>query len=237
MKAVMTLAPTPATLGRLRRLCGGAVHLPGDSGYAAACAVLGTADGQAGIVPRPAAVLYPGDEDEVAEALVEAAALGLRVLVQRTGLGPRPAGSLSDVILVRTSGIGGVRAAQDSLTARAGSLCGDVALAATVARLDLPTGDPRHGIVGGTVLGPDTARATIVGARAVLADGTMMVAGQSDGLVCGLRAGVLPAAVVTELTLVPVVATAVAIGVPPGRADRATVRGRLDPTGLFLLPD
>lgn len=220
---------SPAGSGRLRGLCGGAVHLPGDPGYQAACTPLQ----RPGEPAEPVAVLYPGDEPEVVEALLTVRALGLRVLVQRTGLGPRPAGSLRDVVLLRTSGLGGVRpeltpgGSVDGrvIRARAGALCADVAAAAAGAGLALVTGDPVHGVVGGTVLGPPDAAAAIGGARAVLADGSVVTADQD--LLGALRSGILPAAVITELTL----------GRPlPFPAPQPVAPGPLDPTGLFLLP-
>lgn len=249
----MPAALSAAALLQLRLLCGGAVHLPGDAGYAAAWDLLraaGPADSSAPV--GPAAVLYPGDEAEVVESLLQARTFGLRVLVQRTGIGPRAAGPLSRVVVLRTSGLGGVRYERGRLIARAGALCADVAaLAATADGLarTLPTGEPTSGVVGGTVLGGPAVSATIAAARAVLADGSLLTALPSDDLVRALRAGILPAAVVTELTLAagPVDAGPpgdVSPGVLPADAaldgfvsiGHAAIREAIDPDGLFLVP-
>ena len=64
----------------LRRLCGGAVHLPGDPGYDAARMPWNVA-----VQQHPAAVAYPADADEVVEVVRAAAAAGLRVAPQGTG--------------------------------------------------------------------------------------------------------------------------------------------------------
>jgi hypothetical protein len=228
----MATIPMPAALDRLRALCGGAAHLPGEPGYQAVRATLAAG----GRTPRPAAILYPGDESEVSDALRYIASIGLRVLVQRTGLGPRPPGPLHDAVLLRTSGLGGVHAAGGHLVVRAGALCSDVAASAARSGLAIPTGDPRHGAVGGTTLGPAGVRQTIAGARAVLADGSVIGAGPQDDLTRALRGGVLPAALVTELLLCPADSADGGTSRRDAHTHRRAVRDAIDPAGLFLLP-
>lgn len=98
-------ARTPAA--SLRSLCGGAVMLPGDSGYYAARAAWNLAVDQ-----RPAAIAYPADQREVAAVVGACAAAGLRVAPQSTGHNAGPLGDLRDVVLLRTSGM--VRATVDA---------------------------------------------------------------------------------------------------------------------------
>ena len=69
----------------LRGLCGGAVHLPGDTSYDLARTPWNLA-----VDDHPAAVAYPGHPDEVAEVLCAAAAAGLSVAAQGTGHGAPP---------------------------------------------------------------------------------------------------------------------------------------------------
>ena len=77
-----TTGPTPTytRATRLRGLCGGAVHLPGDPGYDAARMPWNVSVDQ-----RPAAVAYPASAEEVGEVVLAAAAAGLRVAPQGTG--------------------------------------------------------------------------------------------------------------------------------------------------------
>src|SRR3712207_1535449 len=100
MTIEMTRARTD--LSELRRLCGGDVHLVGDPGYDAARRPWNVAVDQ-----RPAAVAFPRSATDVSELVRAAAALGLRVAPQSTGhnAGPLAAQDLSDVVLVRTSGL------------------------------------------------------------------------------------------------------------------------------------
>ena len=70
---------------RLRALCGGAVHLPGDPSYDMARTPWNLL-----VSDHPAAVTYPAFPDEVAEVLRAAASLGLRVAAQGTGHGAPP---------------------------------------------------------------------------------------------------------------------------------------------------
>ncbi|WP_395245161.1 FAD-binding protein [Agromyces sp. MMS24-K17] len=236
----------------LRGLCGGAVHLPGEAGYDAACDP--ARPGAAAL--RPAAVLYPGDESEVAEVLRAAARLGFRVLPQRTNLSPPPDRALADVLLIRTAGLGGVAIDPAGFTVRiaAGALWCEVAEAVAAAglRVALPF-DLERGAVGGSVLqgrdGPPAER--IVGLRAVRVDGAVIEAGPGHPLVLALRAGVLPAAVVTEITVTPLrspadasperepVADREVVPAPPAAGSHGDLvreaRTSIDPDGRFAL--
>ncbi|WP_426511890.1 FAD-binding oxidoreductase [Dactylosporangium sp. McL0621] len=98
----------------LRRLCGGAVHLPGDPGYDTARMPWNVAVDQ-----RPAAVAYPADAIEVAELVRAASAAGLRIAPQGTGHNAGPLGPLDDVVLLRTSAMTQVRVDPRRRTARA----------------------------------------------------------------------------------------------------------------------
>ena len=104
-RSAATAGPTPTytRATRLRGLCGGAVHLPGDPGYDAARMPWNVAVDQ-----RPAAVAYPANADEVAEVVRAAAAAGLRVAPQGTGHNAGPLGDLDDAVLLRTSAMTGV---------------------------------------------------------------------------------------------------------------------------------
>ena len=97
-----TVARAPIDATPLRRLCGGAVHLPGDPGYDAA-----RLPWNAAVDQRPAAVVFPRSAADVAEVVRAAAGLGLRVAPQSTGhnAGPLAAQGLDDVVIVRTSGL------------------------------------------------------------------------------------------------------------------------------------
>ena len=77
--------PASAGPADLRRLCGGAVYLPGDPQYDEARRPWNLrAD------DHPAAVAYPAFPDEVAELVRAAAAAGLRIAPQGTGHGAPP---------------------------------------------------------------------------------------------------------------------------------------------------
>jgi FAD/FMN-containing dehydrogenase len=105
-----------ATAEMLRQSCGGATHLPGDAGYDAARAAW-----QANIDQRPAAVVYPADEAEVAATVRAAAAAGLRVAAQGTGHNASPLPALHDTVLVRTSALTEVHIDPQARKARVGS--------------------------------------------------------------------------------------------------------------------
>ncbi|MBL7523030.1 FAD-binding oxidoreductase [Frankia sp. CNm7] len=107
------VCPDPGRAAALRGLCGGAVLLPGDDGYDVARAAWNLAVDQ-----RPAAIAYAGDAGEVAEVLRAATAAGLRVAPQGTGHNAGPLPPLSEVVLLRTSGMVGVRVDAESRRAR-----------------------------------------------------------------------------------------------------------------------
>ena len=99
-----TTSPTNLAAEPLRGLIGGRVHLPGDAGYDAARTPWNFAVDQ-----RPAAVALPRTAAEVATVVRVAAEAGLRVAPQSTGhnAGPLAAQGLADVVVVRTSEMGG----------------------------------------------------------------------------------------------------------------------------------
>ena len=111
----MTTQPT-TTSEDLRRLCGGAVHLPGDPGYDAARMPWNVAVDQ-----RPAAVAYPADASEVVEVVQAAAATGLRVAPQGTGHNAGPLPDLSGTVLLRTTAMRDVSVDVAAGIARAGA--------------------------------------------------------------------------------------------------------------------
>ncbi|WP_028050800.1 FAD-binding oxidoreductase [Cellulomonas sp. URHD0024] len=188
------LLPQPV-LTTLIDLCGGAVHLPGDPGYAA---------GAQGL--SPLAVAYPGDEAEVSELVAFAHRHGLRVAVQRTAMGCRPMSALHDAILLRTAGMSGVRVEAGLVRVQAGALWGDVVDAVGDRLVPVPD-DPRLGVVGSTLEGGigtfgrllGLASSRVVGARVVLASGDAREA--DEDLLWAVRGGGPSAAVVTELVL------------------------------------
>ena len=100
----------------LRGLCGGAVHLPGDSGYDAARMPWNVA-----VQQHPAAVAYPASAEEVVEVVRAATAAGLRVAAQGTGHNAGPLGALGDAVLVRTSAMRDVEVDAEARTARVGA--------------------------------------------------------------------------------------------------------------------
>jgi FAD/FMN-containing dehydrogenase len=137
-----------AHAAELHALCGGAVRLVGDAGYDAARVPWNVAVDQ-----RPAAVAYPASADEVAEVVRTARRAGLRVAPQGTGHNPAPlaAGSLDDVVLVRTAAMKGVRVDPRTATARvdAGVLWQDAVEAASGHDLAALHGSsPDVGVVG-----------------------------------------------------------------------------------------
>lgn len=193
---------------RLRALCGGAVHLPGDPSYDMARTPwnLLAAD-------HPAAVTYPAFPDEVAEVLRAASTLGLRVAAQGTGHGAPPlAGRLSDAVLLRTSAMNELVVDPVGRTARvgAGALWGDLAEAAGVHGLaGLHPSSPDVGVVGYSIGGGIGWYARRLGLQCnavtavelVLADGTFVRATEdSDAeLFWAVRGGGTPLGVVCAL--------------------------------------
>lgn len=109
-----TLAPAAE---RLRGLCGGQVHLPGDPGYDTARTAWNLAVDQ-----RPAAVAVPRTAADVSEVVRAATRAGLRVAPQSTGhnAGPLAAQGLADVVLVRTGGLTEVSVDVEARTCRVG---------------------------------------------------------------------------------------------------------------------
>ncbi len=173
------LAPSGAEL--LRGLCGGAVHLPGDSSYDEARMPWNLqADS------HPAAVAYPAFPHEVSTVLRAAASAGLKVAPQGTGHGAPPlAGHLSDAVLLRTSAMTELRVDTAGRTARvgAGVLWGDVVeRAGRVGLAARHTSSPGVGVVGSSLGGGLSWYArqhglqcsAITAVELVLADGTFI---------------------------------------------------------------
>jgi FAD/FMN-containing dehydrogenase len=80
----------------LRGLCAGAVHLPGDPGYDEARMPWNVVD------QRPAVVVQPETETDIAFAVGYAREAGLRINVQGTGHNAAPLGDMSDTMLIQT---------------------------------------------------------------------------------------------------------------------------------------
>src|SRR4051794_11886934 len=85
-------------LRTLRALSRGDVVSPADTSYDEARAAWNLAADQ-----RPAAVVFPENESDVAFALAYAREAGLRVSVQGTGHNPMPLGAMTDSLLIRTN--------------------------------------------------------------------------------------------------------------------------------------
>jgi FAD/FMN-containing dehydrogenase len=77
---------------------------------------------------QPAGIAVPRSADEVSDVVRSAAADGKRVAAQRTGHLAAPLGPLTDTVLLRTAGLGGVQIGAEAGTARvgAGALWGDL---------------------------------------------------------------------------------------------------------------
>jgi FAD/FMN-containing dehydrogenase len=172
--------PTTARAYRLRGLCAGAVHLPGDPGYDAARMPWNVAFDQ-----RPAAVAYPANAHEVSEVVRLAGECGLRVAPQGTGHNAGPLGSLEDVVLLRTSAMTEVHVDPERRVARvgAGALWADVVEAAAEHGLAALHGSsPDVGVVGYSLGGGigwfarrlGMATNSVLGVDLVLADGTLV---------------------------------------------------------------
>ena len=147
----MTTTPTsPAE--RLRDLCGGRVHLPGDPGYDVARTPWNLAVDQ-----RPAAVAVPHSAAEVADVVRAAAAAGLRVAPQSSGHGAGPfmQRDLGDAVLVRLHELTGVTVDPAARTARVlgGTLWQDVVAAAAPHGLTALHGSSPDVAVAGYTLG------------------------------------------------------------------------------------
>ncbi|MFQ1002656.1 FAD-binding oxidoreductase [Modestobacter sp. SSW1-42] len=196
-------------LAALRRLCGGAVHLPGDPGYDDARRPWNLAVDQ-----RPAAVAYPASTSEVADVLRAAGALNLRVAPQGTGHNAGPLGDLSGTVLLRTAAMTGVVVDPDArrVTVRAGTLWLEAVEAAAAHGLAVLHGSsPDVGVVGYCLGGGmgwyararGLAAHSIVAAELVLADGSVVRvdAEHRPDLLWALRGGGGNLGVVTELTI------------------------------------
>jgi FAD/FMN-containing dehydrogenase len=171
---------------RLRGLCAGAVHLPGDPGYDAARMPWNVAVDQ-----RPAAVAYPATAEDVSEVVRAAAESGLRVAPQGTGHNAGPLGPLGDCVLLRTSALTEVHVDTRNRVARvgAGVLWADVVEAAAEHGLAALHGSsPDVGVVGYSLgggigwyarqLGMSTN--SVLAVELVLADGTWVRADEHD---------------------------------------------------------
>jgi FAD/FMN-containing dehydrogenase len=203
-----SLAAPEAGLASLRKLCGGAVHLPGDPGYDMA-----RSPWNLQIQHHPAAVAYPANTAEVADVVRAARHVGLRVVPQGTGHGAAPLdGHLGDAVLLRTAGLRDLSIDTDRRSARvgAGVLWGDLADAAgRHALVGLHPSSPDVGVVGYSIGGGIGWYArrlglqcqAITGVEVVLADGSVVHASADTEpeLFWGLRGGGMPLGVVTAL--------------------------------------
>lgn len=193
---------------RLRELCGGAVHLPGDPSYDMARTPWNLL-----VSDYPAAVTYPAFPDEVAEVLRAASSLGLHVAAQGTGHGAPPlAGRLTDAVLLRTSAMNELHVDPGRRIARvgAGVLWGDVARAAGAHGLaGLHPSSPGVGVAGYSIGGGIGWYARRLGLQCnavtavelVLADGTFVRATEDTeaDLFWAVRGGGTPLGVVCAL--------------------------------------
>ena len=77
---------------------------------------------------QPAGIAVPRSANEVSDVVRSAAADGKRIAAQRTGHLAAPLGPLTDTVLLRTAGLGGVQIGAEAGTARvgAGALWGDL---------------------------------------------------------------------------------------------------------------
>lgn len=205
----------PEGLAGLRRLCGGAVYLPGDPQYDDARRPWNLrAD------DHPAAVAYPAFPDEVAELVRGAADAGLRIAPQGTGHGAPPlSGRLGDAVLLRTSAMTQVRvdAANRSARVGAGVLWGDVISRAGAARLACRhMSSPSVGVVGSSLGGGlswygrahGLQSGAVTAVEVVLADGSIVRAtdDENSDLLWAARGGGGGFGVVTamEFDLLPI---------------------------------
>src|SRR3954449_7944300 len=133
-------------LRTLRALSRGDVVSPSDTSYDEARAAWNLAADQ-----RPAAVVLPENESDVAFAMAYAREAGLRVSVQGTGHNPMPLGEMSDSVLIRTSRMRQVDIDPGARRARvqAGAIWSDVAAPANGHGLAALVGSsPDVGVVG-----------------------------------------------------------------------------------------
>lgn len=143
-------ATTPIDLRGLAAAMAGRLVTPADDGWDAARQAWNLTVDQ-----HPAAVAEVADPTDVALVLRAAAGAGCRVAPQRTGHGAIVRGPLDDVVLMRTSGLGGVEV--DPASARAvvgaGALWEEVAAAAAPHRLAALAGTSGGVGVAGYTLG------------------------------------------------------------------------------------
>jgi FAD/FMN-containing dehydrogenase len=138
-------------LRTLKALSTGAVVSPADSGYDEARAAWNLAADQ-----RPAAVVIPQNETDIAYAVAYAREAGLRVSVQGTGHNPMPLGDMSASILIRTHHMRQVDVDPTARRARvqAGAIWSDVSVPASAHGLaPLSGSSPDVGVVGYTLGG------------------------------------------------------------------------------------
>jgi FAD/FMN-containing dehydrogenase len=105
---------------------------------------------------QPAGIALPQNADDVSNAVRSAAAEGKRVAAQCTGHNAAPLGSLSNTVLLRTAGLGGVRIDAEAGNARvgAGALWADlVPEASELGFGTLHGSSPNVGIAGYTLGG------------------------------------------------------------------------------------
>jgi FAD/FMN-containing dehydrogenase len=123
---------------------------PGDPGWDAARRAFDLAVDQ-----RPAAVALPEDEAGVVAAVREAGRRGLRVVPQCGGHGASRLGPLDDALLLRTTGLAGVKidARAHRARIRAGARWADLADPASLLGLAPAGGFARDRSIVGTVLG------------------------------------------------------------------------------------
>ncbi|WP_188194121.1 FAD-binding oxidoreductase [Nonomuraea sp. SYSU D8015] len=163
---------------------------------------------------RPAAVAMPRDARETAEAVRWAAAAGLRVNVQGTGHNAAPLGSLSDTLLIRTSGMREVTISPAAQVARvtAGAMWSDVVAPAAEHGLTPLAGSSHDvGVVGYTLGGGISwlarrhglAANSVLAAEVVTADGRLrrVDAAHDPELFWALRGGGGDFAAVTALDI------------------------------------
>jgi FAD/FMN-containing dehydrogenase len=137
---------TTADRNDLSARVAGSVFTPADEGWDAARMAWNVTVDQ-----RPAAIVFPLDEDDVVAAVAYACDNGLRIAPQGTGHNALPLGSLEGTILLRTSAMRGVAIDADRGIARvrAGDLWQDVmGPAAAHGMTALAGSSPDVGIVG-----------------------------------------------------------------------------------------
>jgi FAD/FMN-containing dehydrogenase len=141
-----TVRESSTELRTLRALSSGSVVAPEDAAYDEARMAWNLAADQ-----RPAAVVLPETDTDVAFAVAYAREAGLRVSVQGTGHNPLPLGDMSGSLLIRTSQMRQVDIDPGTRRARvqAGALWSDVAVPANKHGLAALVGSsPDVGVVG-----------------------------------------------------------------------------------------